>query len=99
MMFKSSNGRTYEIDFNRKYSWLEDNRFWLEIVEGDPIRCRDFDSSGDDRVYAIAPYYNAMAGTIQWINLEREEQELINAFVPQDLREYCDKLVKNLVLL
>jgi hypothetical protein len=98
MIFKSSNGRTYKADFNKKYSWLEDNRFYLEIIKGNPIRCRN-DGSGDDRVYAIAPYYDPIAGIIYWENKGRDEQDMINAFVPQDLREYLDKVVRKLVLL
>jgi len=96
--FKSSNGRTYEADFNKRYPWMEDNRFWLEIVVGDPIECVN-DGSGDPRCYALAPYYDPIAGTIKWINDMCDEQELINAFAPDDLREYLDKVVKNLVLL
>ena len=98
MIFKSSNGRTYEANFNKKYPWLEDNRFYLEIIAGNPIKCRD-DGTGDDRVYAIAPYYDPIAGVIHWVNTERDEQELIEAFVPDDLREYLDKVVKNIVLI
>ena len=98
MIFESSNGRTYEADFNKKYSWMEDNRFWLEIVKGDPIRCRD-DGTGDDKVYAIAPYYDPIAGTIKWINDMYNEQDMIDAFAPQDLREYLDEVVKHIILL
>lgn len=98
MIFKSSNGRTYEATFNKKYSWLEDNRFYLEIIKGDPIKCRD-DGSGDDRVYAIAPYYDLAAGIIFWKNKQYDEQDMIDAFAPQDLRKYLDKVIKNLILL
>ena len=100
MIFASSNGRTYKIDFNQRYGWMEYDRFYIEIVKGDPIRIDHWDDgSGDNRCYSIAPRYDKVAGIIHWANPMYDDTKLIAAFVPDDLREYLDKVVKNLILL
>lgn len=100
MIFESSNGRTYQIDFNRVCSWLGDDQFWIAIVKGDPIRVDDWDDgSGDNRCYALVPCYDKISETILWDNPLYHDSKITMAFVPDDLREFCDKVVRNLVLL
>jgi hypothetical protein len=102
MRFQASNGRTYKIDFNQfPPSVLEGDRFWLGIVEGDPINAFDEDSDeyeDNGATIAIAPFFNSQTGLIDWDN-SMYSREFLDVFVPPDLKEFCERVVRNLMLL
>jgi hypothetical protein len=100
MHFKASNDRTYEITFNLE---IFNNRFYLFIVEGGPVediwnRYDDGHNPKHDLTIGIAPFFNPQAGMVDWDN-NWYHPKFIEAFVPPDLKEYCERVVRNLVLL
>lgn len=93
--FQSSNGRTYDIRILMENG---DNRLLLLIVGGERIMNRS----------GVRIGFDLTKGTIDWANPNFSDAYLrsqgnwdvfIPQFVPSDLCEYCNKIVKHLILL
>ena len=87
MFFRSSNGKEYSIRPN-----LSDRYHQFSTIS-------IFD---DARGMGIDFKYDFKQGTIDWYHFVSGDQDaikMIDQFVPNDLRERCQKIVRNIILL